>query len=679
MRLNVIGIIFKKQIKELLRDKRTVFVVFILPVVLYPLMIVGFTQLSVFMVGRMEKETFPVAFENPEAAPELMKMFEADTQLSIESPADPDSALLAGDIYLHVVIPDGFEDGIASGVPESLVIKYNGAEERSEMVRSHISNILSDFERGIVAQRVMAGGLDSSVTNPVIENYSNVATKEKMGGMVFGRILAMILVLMVISGAYYSSIDMVAGEKERGTLETLLVSPVGRMEIVFGKYLTVLVLALVNALMNLASMGLTMNIGLKAMGDQLGGMSFSLAPGTLVLILIELIPLSALFSALFLAVSSFAKSYKEAQGYLTPFFIVAELPVMAALLPGFELTTATAFIPILNVALLIKKLMVGSVGIVNFAIVWLSMLLYAAAALRWAASILSNEETLLSGGAPLARIFSRGGHSHIVSRHKAGAGDALFLFAAATALLLWIGAPLQSMDIVGGLLVTEVLLVAALALLFARGLKLDLRETFRLKGVEPLSAFMTIPMAVAGFVLITQLEVLFSRVVSIPPEYAKQVETMLTDLTALGPVGAFAVLAVLPAICEELLFRGYILDGLSRRWGAVAGIVASGVLFGVFHVDPFRLIPASLLGMLFGVIVYRKGSIFYGMIAHMTNNGCALAVSLFGAAIGEKYMSGEAFAPLWFIGLAALVFVLSLWAVLKSWKKKDEYGNSIGQ
>jgi sodium transport system permease protein len=632
-------------------------------------MIVGFTQLSIFMVVKMGSENFPMAIENPASAPNLVGLFESDTQLVIEKPLDPDSALIAGDIFVYVKIPPGFDERIASSIPESLTIKYNGAEERSEMARSRVSGIVSDFERQIVARRVMDAGLDSSVTNPIITDFSNVATEEKMGGMLFGRILAMILVLMVISGAYYSSIDMVAGEKERGTLETLLVSPVGRMEIVFGKYLTVFVLALVNALMNLASMGLTMSIGIKAMGNQLGeAMSFSLSPGTLALILIELLPLAALFSAVFLAVSSFAKSYKEAQGYLTPLFIIAELPAMAALLPGFDLTTVTAFIPVLNVALLIKRLMVGSVGFLNFTIVWLSTAVYAAATLRWAASIISNEEVLLSesAGSPLNRLFSRRDNSISKSKPEAGAVDAFLLFAVAVSLLWWIGAPLQSKDVVAGLLITEVLLVMAPAMLFARRLNLDFIKTFRIKKIDPISAIMVIPMGVAGFALITQFEVLFSKFVFIPTEYAQQFEVVLMEITALGPVGAFAVIALLPAVCEEILFRGYILDGLTRKWGASIGIVITGILFGAFHLDPFRMIPASLLGILFGIIVFRKGSIFYGIIAHLVNNGCALVTVLFAAKIGEGYMSGERFAPVWFIAVAVAVFGLSLWVILRN-------------
>ncbi len=653
-----------------MRDKRTVFVIFILPILLYPIMIVGFSQLSILLVGKMEKEAYPIAINSPDSLPELMAAFEADTQLKIVEPENPDSALVKGEILVFLQFPEGFSVRIDEGLRDSISIKFNGAEERSEFALSHVTDIISDFEKKIVTQRVVAAGLDSSVTDPIQAKRENVASKEKMGGMIFGRVLAMIVVLMVISGAYYASIDMVAGEKERGTLETLLVSPAGRMEIVFGKYLTVFVLALINALLNLASMGLSMSVGVQAMGGGLGDfMSLSLDPLTLGLILLQLIPLAALFSAMFLAVSSFAKSYKEAQAYLSPLFIVAELFAMAAILPGIELSTGLALVPILNVSLLIKKFMVGSVGWLNFALTWFSTALFAGITLKWAASILSNEEALLSesGGSPLSRIFARGKKSpHRES--LAGAGDALFLYAASIALLFWVGVPLQARDVVEGLIITEVLLVVAPGYILARRLKLDIVKTFRFNKIEPVSALAAIPMAMAGFVLISQLQVLTNMIFPIPPEYTEAFEGMLGDIGSLGTVGGLAVLAILPALCEEFLFRGYILDGLSRRWGAAVGIVVGGVLFGAFHLDPFRLIPASLLGIVFGAIVLRRNSIFYGMIAHAVNNSCAFLLSIFSESLPQEYLSGESFAPIWVILPAAVVFALCLWFIIKPGK-----------
>jgi len=667
MRPNVIGIIFKKQLIELLRDKRTVFVIFILPIILYPLMIVGFTQLSVFMIGKIEEEVYKIVIQNADKDTTLVRYIEADSQFVIKQSDDPLGELDEGKIQIVVTIPEKFRTNILNGISDSLRIQFDGADEHSEAARSRIRRIISDYKEEIVEQRIADAGLDKNITRPIVDDYINIASEKKMGGFIFGRIVALILVLMAITGTYYTSVDMVAGEKERGTLETLLVSPVNRMEIVVGKYITVLVLGLLNAILNLASLGLTMGLGMKMMGGGLFDMiEFSITPWNLVIILLEIIPLAALFGAIFLALSSYAKSYKEAQGYLTPVFLIAELPAMAALLPGFELTTANSIIPVLNVALLFKKILIGPVAFHLIILTWVSTAIYAILALKWASKILSDEETLLSESdkSPLNRIFSR--KKSNVNNLKAGFSDSIGLFAICVALLWWIGAPLQAKDIIGGLLVTEIILVALPAYLLAKRLKYNIKTTFRLNKPKITSTLIIIPLAIAGFILIMQLQHIFSATLEIPQEYLSQFQLILDDIYSLGFLGGLAIIALLPAVCEEFLFRGYILDGLKRKIGPFYAIIITGILFGAFHLDPYRLVPASILGIFFGFLVWRSESIFIGMLAHFINNALSFSLNSF----YEKYTVIEKFseqlAPLWVIAIVMIVFVVLLWLFIKT-------------
>ena len=181
--------------------------------------------------------------------------------------------------------------------------------------------------------------------------------------------------------------------------------------------------------------------------------------------------------------------------------------------------------------------------------------------------------------------------------------------------------------------------------------------------------------AASGFFLITQLQVVFSKIAEIPPKYLQQFEEMLESLKSMGPVGFFFIIAFLPAVCEELLFRGYILDGLTRKLGAASGIILTGVLFGAFHLDPYRLIPASLLGIIFGLAVWKGGSIFYGMTGHLVNNGLAFLAVLIGEEKLGRYISETDFAPLWAIILASIVFAGAFylfWRIPISEKRKDD-------
>lgn len=660
--------IFKKQLIELLRDKRTVFVIFILPILLYPLMVVGFSQLSILLISKMAGETYNIVIEGENHAPDLISIIEADTQFALVEEPAPDSALQRGDIELIIEIPKGFESKVDNGESDTLVIEYNGAKERSGLALDRFENLVNDYSKAIITDRIESAGLDTNIIKPVIKEKENVASEEKMGGMLFGRILALIVVLMILTGAYYPSVDMVAGEKERGTLETLLVSPVSRMEIVVGKYMTVFVLALVNALLNLASMGLTIGVGLKAMAGNeiMGKLAFSMDIGTLAIILLELLPLAALFSAVFLAISAFANSYKEAQGYLTPVVLIAELPAMAALLPGIEISLGTAFVPVMNVALLFKAMMIGEFDLLLIAVVWLSTAIYAALALKWATAILSNEEALLSESktSPMTGLFNKKRKSLIGRDTSQGAssGDALILFAAVIALLIFIGVPAQTSNIFTGLIITELGLIALPPLLFTKRLGLDFRKVFRLFKPNWTAMAMTAVLAVSGAVIISQIQVLIYKFTGVPMEYYEIFSDMLADIKSYGTIPALLVVGVLPAICEEILFRGYILDGLTRKWGAVVGIIASGILFGAFHLDPHRLIPASLLGIMFGAIVWRRKSIYYGMFAHLVNNGLALGAFLL-AESPIKELQGNEFAPLWQVIVAFVAFAFSFYVL----------------
>ncbi|MGC9315875.1 MAG: CPBP family glutamic-type intramembrane protease, partial [bacterium] len=278
----------------------------------------------------------------------------------------------------------------------------------------------------------------------------------------------------------------------------------------------------------------------------------------------------------------------------------------------------------------------------------------------WATSILSNEEALLSETktTPLSGFFERKKKSSV--KREASAGDALLLFAIVVALLLFIGVPLQAKDVFTGLIVTELGLIALPALLMTKRLNLDFRKVFRLRKPNFIALIMTGLLAISGALLISQIQTLIFKLTGMPVEYFEMFAEMLDKIKAFGILPAILVIGFLPAICEEILFRGYIMNGLVRRWGAVAGIVVSGVLFGAFHLDPHRMIPATLLGIMFGAVVWRRKSIYYGMFGHLVNNSLALGAFMFAKAPMEDIHSTD-FAPVWQIALGIIVFALSIY------------------
>ena len=250
---------------------------------------------------------------------------------------------------------------------------------------------------------------------------------------------------------------------------------------------------------------------------------------------------------------------------------------------------------------------------------------------------------------------------------NAGSGDSLLLFAFTVALLWWVGAPLQRSNIITGLIITEIILVALPPLILAKRFHLNFKKTFRFRSARFTPLIFMATLAGSGFFLITQLQALINKYIGIPQSYIEGSESMLSDLTGIGILGGFLILAVLPAICEEILFRGYILDGLTRKWGIVTGIVLAGILFGAFHLDPYRLVAASLLGIVYGAIVWRQNSIFFGMLGHTINNGLAFAIVVLSERL-PHFIPEEDFLPLWLSGIMAILFIVSFSAL---WRKKD--------
>jgi sodium transport system permease protein len=218
-----------------------------------------------------------------------------------------------------------------------------------------------------------------------------------MSGMFIGTMLGYMFVTFMLMGAMYPAIDMTAGEKERRTMEMLLSSPAGRVEIVLGKILVAITASLTTSVLTIISFGVSFFFGMK--GIRSGRqpqliMEIPLDAKTFVLIFASMIPMAVLSATLMIAIATMAKSYKEAQSYITPLLLVAIIPAMVSLLPGVKLNAWMALIPIVNFSQLIKELMLGDWSWIGFTLTLLSNLIYAAIAFTGAVMVFKNERIL---------------------------------------------------------------------------------------------------------------------------------------------------------------------------------------------------------------------------------------------------------------------------------------------
>lgn len=223
-------------------------------------------------------------------------------------------------------------------------------------------------------------------------------------------------------------------------------------------------------------------------------------------------------------------------------------------------------------------------------------------------------------------------------------GESMGIYLFSGALLVFVGAQFQQQSLLFGLFATEIFLIVSPAFMYAAANHYNLRKTFSLLPISASTALLSVMIASAGFVLVGMITALQEYIFPRSPEYQAAWEVVLQKFLAV-PVGVtLAVVAVLPGVCEELFFRGFILRGVRQRCSDDFAIILVGLLFGAFHVDPYRFLPTSLLGMLFGYLVVKTGSLVPGMIAHAVNNSIAMLLAF--AAQTFSTQADASFAPL---------------------------------
>ncbi len=667
MRWSNVRTIFGREIRDQVRDRRTLFMIFVLPLLLYPILGISMSKYAevfqeqtrtVVLLGasHLDGPAAAQAGDGPIAAGPLGLLDpsgEAFNPLLFDGPGDA--------ARLKVVrVPEGSEwsdpgarrellrQGRADAVVEipadlgtrlrdlgrsQIPIYYNSADEKSQVTFLRVDRLLERWRELIVEQRRQDEGKPEGYTEPVRAEAKDVATVAESGGSVWARVFPFLLVMMALTGAFYPAVDLCAGEKERGTMETLLISPATRGEIVAGKFLTVLVVSMVTALLNLASMALTglqLTRGLRGVADparRAASAAAVLAPpsiSSLLWMVVLLLPLAAFFSALCLALAVMARSMKEGQYYMTPMYLVAIPLVFLTIAPGIVLTPFTSLIPITGLGLLLKTLMLGDYATARaFALpVLLPLGLYAWLALRWAVEQFRSESVLFRES---ERFDLAGWVRHVIRDRQSlpSPGQSLLCFALML-VAAWYLMPLMGMS-AWGLLVLQVGVVLTPPVLLALALTTHPVRTLRLAPAAPRFLVAGAALAITINPLVAELrrgvEALFPT-----PE---AIRSVLEGLQALIPdLGtAILLLALAPAICEEVAFRGFILSGLvrgGRRWSA---IVQSALLFGFMHVllSLFQqLFNATLLGLVLGLLAVLSRSLLPGIVFHFLNNALAV-------------------------------------------------------
>jgi sodium transport system permease protein len=403
MNLNTIGVVYRKEFTEWIRDRRTLISTVIVPLLLFPLMMIGFSALAIKLVSAAKDETPKVMILGGEDSPDVLATLRKEAGLNIIPSADNWKDQISNkEIRAAAEIPSGFEKSMEGNSPETVKIYYYEGEIKSSFGADRLEKVFKGYREDVVKKSLAAKNLPASVLTPFKVEQENVAPPEKVGGATFGGFIGYLVILLCMTGAMYPAIDLTAGEKERGTIETILSSPIPRIDLVLGKFLLILSAAITTAALSVISMGVSFallshsshSMGTTEKGNDVGAFMLQLSPKAVGSIFLMALPLAVLFAAVLMTIALFAKSYKEAQSYLTPMTFAVVIPAVASLMPGVELTPKLALIPILNTSLVCKEIMSGTYHWNSIGLIFASTCVYAVAALFIAIKMFQREEVL---------------------------------------------------------------------------------------------------------------------------------------------------------------------------------------------------------------------------------------------------------------------------------------------
>lgn len=623
MRTKIVKQIFKKEMIDILRDKKTIFMMIILPLLLYPILMVGASSIMSMSINKMEQTTVNIAFNNNPSdnlINILNKTNEYDeAKVNIIKVDDYKEALDNETLDAYVEINENNDI-------QSYKIYTNSSKNNSYTAEKRIKEALDEYKEEIVEMNLAQEGLDAQKTlEPITYETLDIAKNEEIAGNILGQILPFILIIGVLLGSIYPAIDVMAGEKERGTLETLFTLPISNLELVMGKYMAVSFCAVVTAFLNIISILISIGFMTLTAGiaNEMGMPKFDFTqmifPGIITMICIGLFAM--VVSAISMCVCSLAKSFKDAQNYITPVMLIIMIPSYVSMIPNIELDGFTSTIPVVNISLLIKSVLSFKFDLNLIAIVFVSNFAFMILSVLLLSKMFNSEEILFGNNRSFSFLEKR---SNIKKGTMPTISDGAILYAVGLVLLIYVGSLVQLKFKMAGLAITQVMIIC-LPFLFAYYIKTDFKKTFSLQKVNLKQILGGILIWMGGFVLIN----LITQITLYLFPQNMEVAEALTDAIIIKDnlVLNLAIVALMPAICEEIFFRGFIFTSFKGKSSSKIAIITSGILFGFMHMDFLRIIPTSILGIIFAYTVYKSESIFIAMILHFINNSIAVLVS----------------------------------------------------
>ncbi|MCH7871584.1 MAG: CPBP family intramembrane metalloprotease [Planctomycetes bacterium] len=639
--------IYGKELVSILRDRRTLIAMIVVPIVLYPVLMLGSIQAVSFQVDSVSMEAIKIGVISETQGQRLIRMIERDTRtLAAQRTALEESSETSDELprpiekyeisrfdtekHLRDAISHrGVHVGVVFGQDELIGVQHYGdqvpvtihadlEEVRGASAARRVNDLFERVNMRMRSARLARERLPETFFQPFVTEIIDLSAPQS----ILGQILPLILILMTITGAIYPAIDLTAGERERGTLESLMSCPTPVIDIVVGKFLVVTTVAIMGAALNLASVSATVYFG--GFDRVIAGSGNGLPVAKMIFILLCLIPFAVLMSAIMMAVCSYARTFKEAQNYVTPVILAVLIPGGIAAMPATRLEGIMLVMPVGNMVLLSRDLLLGAtVPLLSVAMVLISTTLYACASVAVAANVFGHESVVFADAGSLKGTFSRRTFKP-VKRPNISTG----LMVVALLFPTWFFvqsafSPGPGEDASGLLFATGKLMPVVFVLVplvVVAYWKIGFTSTFALRLPRPRYLAAGVLIGVSSWVPAHELSVFQQSIIGIPQPLVESMETFAAAIAALPLPTAIVLIALVPALCEEFLFRGFLLSSLStsgRKWTAIA---ASAVVFGIFHFVLFRFAVTAGLGALLAYLVWQSRSIWPAVLAHLLHN-----------------------------------------------------------
>ena len=609
------GILLKKEMTEILRDKKTLIIMLVLPLLLYPSILIGMSLgISMIMQSEEEKEhTVGYLLEDEEYIEPLISLYEQEKEelgarLSFRGASKEEEAVIKEetDAWLYF-----------SKEEQSIQIQlnYTSTSQKSDYTESIMKELVDKYRNALLTKNLEKEGLTEDFLHPVTYEAVDSATLSESMGMNMGGSIGMIVIIMILMGAFYPAVDVTAGEKERGTLETLLTLPVTNFQMIMSKFISVSIISCITAVISLLALGGSILFIMLALpGDELVQIPVGAFVNCIPVMLLVMVTTALLLTALSMCFCVFAKSTKEANNYMTPVMLVVMLATMIGMFPTVELDYKTALIPIVNVSLLIKQVLAQAMDLSLALITILVNCAYSVLIIWILARMYDSEDIMFSDGFRSFRLFQK--REDIKRGTIPATGDVLISLIVLLLTIIYLGGMISMRNQFIGTAIIQ-LMIVAVPLALTWYMKSDVKILFSLQKPEKKTIVGSILLYIGTYLVMFMLSIVLSKLL---PSHLEGLEMAFEEMMKQPFVLLVLVIAVMPAIGEELLFRGLVFGSMRQKYKVAWAIFLSALFFGAYHTNLVKLIPTGLLGACFAYIVYKSGSIFISMFLHFTNN-----------------------------------------------------------